>query len=205
MARTDILLSRIDPRDPMYKSIEVIEKQVDRIARLVKGMLGFARMSRPEFKPNDINQVVGESMLLTENHLKNKNIRLLKSLEADLPPVLADKNKLQQLFLNIISNAAQAMESGGNLEISTGTGMDRLGRKCAVISFRDTGCGIGTENLGKIFDSFFTTKETGTGLGLAIAKGIVDEHGGTISIESEEETGTAVTVLLPLMTEEKPK
>jgi signal transduction histidine kinase len=203
MARTDILLSRIDPRDPMYKSIEVIEKQVDRIAKLVKGMLGFARMSRPEFKPHDINQVVSESILLTENHLKNKNIRLKKSLETRLPSVLADKNKLQQLFLNLISNATQAMADGGNLEVSAQSGTDRLGKKAVLISFRDTGCGIRTEDLGKIFDSFFTTKEAGTGLGLAIAKGIVDEHGGSISVESDEGMGTTVTVLLPLMVEGK--
>ena len=203
MARTDILLSRIDPRDPMYKSIEIIEKQVDRIARLVKGMLGFARMSRPEFKPNDINQLVSESILLTENHLKNKNIRLKKSLEARLPPVLADKNKLQQLFLNVITNAAQAMTDGGILDISAESGLDRLGGKSVLISFKDTGCGIKAEDLSKIFDSFFTTKEAGTGLGLAIAKGIVDEHGGSITVESVEEIGTTVTILLPLMTEKR--
>lgn len=201
MARTDILLSRMDPRDPMHKSIEVIEKQVDRIAKLVKGMLGFARMSRPEFKPHEINQVVSESILLTENHLKNKNIRLNKQLEPELPPVLADKNKLQQLFLNLTTNAAQAMTDGGTLEVSTGIGMDRMGKRSVVISFRDTGCGVETENLGKIFDSFFTTKETGTGLGLTIARGIVDEHGGSISVESEIDVGTTVTVLLPLMSE----
>jgi signal transduction histidine kinase len=187
----------------MYKSIEVIEKQVDRIARLVKGMLGFARMSRPEFKPHDINQVVSESILLTENHLKNKNIRLKRSLEVKLPSVLADKNKLQQLFLNLITNAVQAIEDGGTLEVFTESGMDRMGRKSVLISFRDTGCGIRTEDLGKIFDSFFTTKEAGTGLGLAIAKGIIDEHGGSISVESEEGMGTTVTVLLPLLAEER--
>ncbi len=197
MARTDILLSRMDPRDPMHKSIEVIEKQVERIAKLVKGILGFARMSRPEFASQDINQVVTESILLTENHLKNKNIRLKRGLGEDLPLTLADKNKLQQVFLNLITNAAQAMTEGGTLTVSTGLGTDRLGNQSILVSFSDTGYGIETEDLGKIFDSFFTTKENGTGLGLAIAKGIVDEHGGSISVESDVGKGTTVTVMLP--------
>ncbi|MFQ5905260.1 MAG: GAF domain-containing protein, partial [bacterium] len=103
MARTDILLSRTDPRDPTYNSIDVIEKQVERISSLVQGMLGFARMSKSEFKPQNINHVVNESILLTENYLKNSNIRLKKSLEQNLPMVLADRNKLQQVFLNLIT------------------------------------------------------------------------------------------------------
>jgi signal transduction histidine kinase len=163
----------------------------------VQRILEFARISKSEFKPQDINQIVNESILLTENHLRNSNIRHKKCLEDNLPPVLADKNKLQQVFLNLITNAAQAIVGEGTLTITTKMGMDRLGNDRVLVSFKDTGCGIEVENLGKIFDSFFTTKETGTGLGLAISKRIVDEHGGSISVESVVDRGTTVTVALP--------
>jgi len=202
MARTDILLSKIDPRDPIYNSIDVIDKQVERISKLVQGILEFARMSRSEFKPQSITQIIGESILLTENHLKNHNVVLERSLKNDLPRVLADKNRLQQVFLNLITNAAQAMSEGGTLTVSTGSSVDRLGDERVLVSFKDTGCGIKMEELGKIFDSFYTTKETGTGLGLAISKRIVDEHGGSISVESAAGVGTTVTVMLPPMQDE---
>lgn len=202
MARTDILLSKIDPRDPIYNSIDVIDKQVERISKLVQGILEFARISRSEFKPQSITQIIGESILLTENHLKNHNIVLERSLTNNLPHVLADKHKLQQVFLNLITNAAQAMSEGGTLTISTGSSTDRLGNERVLVSFGDTGCGIKMEDLGKIFDSFYTTKETGTGLGLAISKRIVDEHGGSISVESAAGVGTTVTVMLPPMQDE---
>jgi len=202
MARTDILLSKIDPRDPIYNSIDVIDKQVERISKLVQGILEFARISRSEFKPQSITQIIGESILLTENHLKNHNIVLERTLKNNLPHVLADKNKLQQVFLNLITNAAQAMDKGGALTVSTGIGADRLGNERILISFKDTGYGINMENLGRIFDSFYTTKESGTGLGLAISKRIVDEHGGSISVESAAGVGTTVTVMLPPMADE---
>ncbi len=125
------------------------------------------------------------------------NIEVVRDFQEDLPATVMDPAQMQQVFMNLIINAAEAMGGVGRLTVTT-----RLDAERRVIqaSFRDTGHGISEENMGRIFDPFFTTKEVGhgTGLGLAISFGIVKEHGGTITVESEEGAGTTFTIELPV-------
>jgi two-component system NtrC family sensor kinase len=137
---------------------------------------------------------------LVENQAIFHNIQIVKDLEERLPPIVLDPSQMQQVFMNIIINAAEAMDGNGGLNLATR--FDRVDRFIEA-EFKDTGHGISEENMERIFDPFFTTKEVGhgTGLGLAISYGIVKEHNGTISVQSEVGNGTTFVVRLPVVTE----
>ncbi|MEK7667584.1 MAG: ATP-binding protein, partial [Gemmatimonadota bacterium] len=161
------------------------------------GLLDFARPRKPVKKPARVNALLEECVALVENQAQFQNIEVAKRLDPLVPEVVIDPSLMQQVFMNLIFNAAEAMENGGRLTLST-----RLaGSGDAVeVEFADTGHGVSQENLDRIFEPFFTTKPEGkgTGLGLAICFGIVKEHRGTISVESEKGKGTTFTVRLPL-------
>jgi two-component system NtrC family sensor kinase len=125
------------------------------------------------------------------------NIEVVRDYQEDLPATVMDPAQMQQVFMNLIINAAEAMGGVGRLTVTTRLDLERT---VIEASFRDTGHGISEENMGRIFDPFFTTKEVGhgTGLGLAISFGIVKEHGGTITVESEQSAGTTFTIELPV-------
>ena len=124
-----------------------------------------------------------------------QNIEITKDLDTDLPPIDGDKSQLQQVFMNLALNAAEAMENGGELIVKSSFSDSAL-----EVKFTDTGCGIPGEDMEKIFEPFFTTKShmNGTGLGLAVSHGIIAKHKGTISVESDIEKGTTFTVILPV-------
>jgi two-component system NtrC family sensor kinase len=147
--------------------------------------------------------VLQECLSLVENQAVFHDIAIVRELDPALPSVVIDPSQMQQVFMNMLINAAEAMDGGGVLTISTQ--YDRAARAIAV-RFADTGHGISKENLERIFDPFFTTKEVGhgTGLGLAISYGIVKEHHGSIAVDSEVGAGTTFTVRIPRRTEEGP-
>jgi two-component system NtrC family sensor kinase len=122
------------------------------------------------------------------------NIHIEKEYHADLPDIPVDPNQIEQVFVNMLLNASQAMSTGGTLHIRTGTADNVL----ASVEISDTGCGIPEESLGRIFDPFYTTKSRGTGLGLSVSYGIIENHGGKIEVKSEVGVGTTFIVLLPL-------
>jgi signal transduction histidine kinase len=132
-----------------------------------------------------------------EDRVVFQNIEIVRDYQADLPTVVMDPAQMQEVFINLIMNAAEAMDGVGRLTVSTRAD---VARGVVQADVRDTGHGISAENMARIFDPFFTTKEVGhgTGLGLAISFGIVKEHGGTITVESEEGKGTTFTVELPV-------
>jgi two-component system NtrC family sensor kinase len=136
-------------------------------------------------------------MTLVRSQKEFHKITVEEKLASNLPYILGDKNQLQQVFLNLSLNACEAMEKGGTLVITTAL---RDGN--VIISFRDTGCGIKQEHLERIFDPFFTTKPVGkgTGLGLSVSYGIIEQHGGSIDVESEEGKGSTFTITLPVET-----
>jgi two-component system NtrC family sensor kinase len=135
---------------------------------------------------------------LTKHLMHTSGVQLDVALGKKLPWVSVDRNQIKQVFLNLLHNALQAMPSGGNLTVRTGT-RQRSGRKWVIASIADTGKGISTEHREKIFEPFFTTRSSqgGTGLGLSVTYGIISDHGGDIEVESEIETGTTFTVWLP--------
>jgi PAS domain S-box-containing protein len=198
MGNTELMLmdKSLSIRD--NKSLKIIFKESERAARIVSGLLTFAREHRPERGLVNINDIVIESYKLREYNLITNNIEVTLSLAADIPPTLADPYQIQQVFTNIIHNARDAlMEKGGGSLAIRSVRKDQT----IVVEFEDNGPGIKKENLKRIFDPFFTTKDVGkgTGLGLSMAYGIINEHGGTIEVDSEVNKGTIFTVVLPII------
>jgi len=193
---TQMLLDNADPEDPRTKVLEKIERQTFRAAKIVNGLLNLARPSQGEALQHvDVNVVVNDVLALLEHQFKTSSIQVRKELSASAPIVQGIEYKLQQVLLNLLLNARDAMPKGGWLSIGT-----RFEQGQAVVEVSDTGVGIQAEHLARIYDPFFTTKSIGrgTGLGLSITYGIVQEHGGTLSCDSTPGKGTRFTLLLPL-------
>ena len=187
-----------DPRlNPELKDdLEKIRRETQRCAKIVRGLLDFARESVPHKIPTQINGLIDASLDLVTHQSSFHDITVIREYQQTLPPVLVDPNQIEQVLVNMLLNASHAMAAGGKLTVVTGlTSVDNR----LFIGIRDTGCGIPDENLGKIFDPFFTTKENlGTGLGLAVSYGIVESHGGNIEVQSTVGVGTVFTIRLPL-------
>src|SRR5436853_82376 len=188
----------------------LIGHEIDRIDSLVNQLLRFARPAKPQLQPMHVHDILEKSLLLVGHRLYQKDIKLTKSWRADVDTIRADPDQLEQVFLNFFINAMDAMKNGGELSISTETGIDPQwaasgsgsnGNAPDVlrITIRDSGEGIKSEDLPHVFDPFFTTKDYGTGLGLSVVHGIVQEHGGQIEVESELDKGTAFHIALPLV------
>jgi len=189
---------REDLRRPENReTLEKIVKEADRCKTIVKGLLDFARQTKPERTESSINHVLDEVIALLEHQAIFHNIEVVKEHSPSLPLVDIDVAQMQEVFMNLILNAGQAMDGKGTLTTVTRLSHDKT---AIEIEIRDTGPGIPPENLDKIFEPFFTTKEVGrgTGLGLAIAYGIVERHQGSIWVKSEEGKGTSFFVRIPL-------
>ena len=193
---TQMLLEDTEPDDPRTKLLEKIEHQTFRAAKIVNGLLNLARPGRSDAAgPVDVNAVINDVLALIEHQLQTGNIRLRRELSPTPTVVQGVEFKLQQVFLNLFLNAQDAMSTGGWLSISS-----RIEGTRAVVEVADTGTGIATEDLSRIYDPFFTTKGIGqgTGLGLSIAYGVIKEHSGSIDCRSGPDQGTRFTVSLPL-------
>jgi signal transduction histidine kinase len=192
---TQMLLQQADAADPSTKVLEKIERQTFRAAKIVNGLLNLARPAQVDSGPCDINVVINDVLSLLEHQFRTGSIQVRKELAVVAPVVQGIEHKLQQVFLNLFLNARDAMPKGGWLTIVT-----REDKDGAVVEVADTGSGIPPEQLSRIYDPFFTTKEIGkgTGLGLSITYGIVQEHGGTITCDSQIGQGTRFSIRLPL-------
>ena len=185
-------------KDPVHKEdLRIIIDETLRCREIVKGILDFARETKIDKQPANLNKVISDVMLLLERHVNFQNIRIKKDLAENLPDISIDVNQIKSVFNNLALNAADAMHNGGDLAISTRFDAEM---NSVVIAVSDTGIGIQKENLAKIFDPFYTTKETGkgTGLGLSVTYGIVKRHGGTISVVSTVGKGTTFTIEFPV-------
>jgi two-component system NtrC family sensor kinase len=199
-----LLLERVSSENSATSSAQKIVTQANRCRDIIRGLLDFSRQRKPDATVCDINSVVEECVSLLENQAPFHNIQIVKEFEHGLPMILVDPSQMQQVFINLIINAVEAMEEGGQLTLKTRFDPDE---EVIEIDITDTGYGIPEENMEKLFDPFFTTKEVGhgTGLGLAISYGIVKEHQGTISVESEVDQGTTFQIRLPMQVMEKIK
>ncbi len=186
-----------------------IEKELERTSRIIRNLLDFSRQSEPTMRPVKLNKVVESALFLVGNQISLEKIRLEKKLDAQLPPVLADFDQIQQVLINIILNAIQAMPNGGTLEITTsaakGIKIGESTKNTVRIDIKDTGVGIPGEDQKKLFTPFFTTKEKGkgVGLGLSVVHGIIEQHKGKIEIDSEPGVGTTFTIYLGVLDEKK--
>lgn len=197
----DLLAEEDMARGPNYeefeKSISKIDHHVERARKVIHRLLGFARRMEPVYEMVDINKTMDETIDFLENEARYRNIDIRTDYFDDLPQTKSDSSQIQQIFLNIIGNAIDAIGKDGQIRIKTG--YNSKDREIAI-GITDTGPGIAKEMQEKIFDPFFTTKKVaeGTGLGLSIVYGIVQKLGGRITVESEEGSGTTFAVYLPI-------
>ena len=191
-----LILENTDCDDPKKKSLEKIVGQATRCRDIIRGLLDFSRQRKPDKVLSNINTVMDQCLSFVENQALFLNIKIYKNFQEDLPMVVIDPSQIERVIMNMIINAAEAMDGDGELILTTRSG---FGQDSVVLEFKDTGPGISEENIEKIFDPFFTTKDVGhgTGLGLAISYGVVKAHKGTISVESELGKGTTFVVRLP--------
>ncbi|MFB0547209.1 MAG: ATP-binding protein, partial [Anaerolineae bacterium] len=190
-----VISKKLTEDDPLSNPLATVEKEALRCKSIVQNLLDFARRSEPALRPINVNTVLEATCALVEHKFSSQNVEIIKGYDPNLPEIMADENQLQQVFVNIILNAFQAMPGGGELRITT----RRMGSEVQIL-FSDTGVGISPENLKRIFDPFFTTKEVGqgTGLGLSVSYGIIEQHNGTIEVESRVGVGSTFTIKLPL-------
>ncbi len=176
-----------------------INNSAFRADSIIKGLLSFTRQMPIQTEQVEIKPVIEETLSFIEHQLKLKHIRLVKQFSTDLPKVTIDINQIKQVFLNILLNSIDAMREGGTITISAEAMGSVPEERHLQIIFADTGCGIPADAIEKVFDPFYTTKDSSrsAGLGLSITKGIIDKHHGTVRIESEPDKGTRVIVELP--------
>ena len=197
-SRIEIMLldAEAEPLSPaVMEDLRVLHRHAQRVARIAQGLLSFARQSSGQRGPVDLNHLVEETLLLMEKQVVKDGIAVKRALAPDLPPVWGDGNALQQVMVNLLTNARDALVGGGEIAVRTGPAPGRAGAVRLVVS--DTGPGIPPDVLPRIFDPFFTTKSEGTGLGLSISYGIVREHKGTVDVQSRPGEGTTFILTFP--------
>ncbi|MFY9553582.1 MAG: ATP-binding protein [Blastocatellia bacterium] len=189
-----MLLQQVQESDPKRKLLEKIHVQTVRASGIINNLLNFSRTGDAQFREVDINRVLEDTLQLLEPQLRGAKFEIARSFGEHLQPASGSASKLQQVFMNLILNARDAMPNGGRLTIHT-----RAVDTSLVIDFRDTGVGIAPEHIARIYDPFFTTKDIGqgTGLGLALSYGIIQEHNGRIFVESRPGEGAHFTIKLP--------
>lgn len=209
-AFSESLLDRIKDSNFIFRShpdlavlpkyLEIIHQEAFRAKKIIKDLLDFAKQGEFELKPNDVNLIINKVIILVKHQAKLQNIDIKLSLSDKLPKIMADENRLQQVFLNLVNNAFDAMPSGGILNITSKLRMSEDIPIGIEIIFSDTGEGIKEKIKDMIFDPFFTSKPKGKGLGLglSITYAIIDQHFGHIEVESTQEVGTTFTVVLPI-------
>jgi two-component system NtrC family sensor kinase len=194
LTNSSLMLDDLPESDPRREDLETVVSETIRCRNIVKALLDFARQTKPEKNPVSVNSLLQTTLRLLQNQLNLNGIIVTKQLDESVPPIMLDRDQIQQVFVNIAINAIEVMKQGGELRVRTA--FDAAG-KVVRVTIADTGPGIPKEELDKIFDPFFTTKESGTGLGLAITYGIVQRHDGEIRVESQRGKGTSFTILLP--------
>jgi two-component system NtrC family sensor kinase len=195
MNTLELLKTEISPQSKRRKILEMAHSETIRLSDMLHKMLSFSKPDQEERQPVDINSVLDEILLLHEKQLREYDIQTDSEFSENLGLVDASKNQLRQVFLNMVANARDAMPNGGALKVTTSQNADVI-----KIEISDTGMGIAEENIGKIFDSFFTTKDEvkGVGLGLSVCYGFIKDHGGDVQVKSQVDSGTTFTITLPV-------
>ncbi len=197
-----LLLEDLDKQRPEWAQVEKIVREATRCKEIVQGLLEFARYMPAKMTPLNLNDILDEVLSLVEDHLLFQYIEVVKNLDPGLPPVLGDKNRLEQVFINLLMNGGEAMEGMGRLVVSTSLAPEG---DLVRVRFQDTGPGIPESHLSRLFDPFFTTKEVGrgVGLGLSISYNIIQKHLGRIFVEETGPQGTTFAIELPVYKKEE--
>jgi two-component system, sporulation sensor kinase E len=181
-----------DAKAELQQSIDIARSEVNRLDSIVTQFLRAIRPSRPQLRPESLNTIIEAAVRFFTPEIQDRDITVKQELRSDLPLLQLDRDQMKQAFYNVIKNSLEAMKRHGTLHIRTD--MDDTN---VIVSFVDTGSGMSAGNLSRVFEPYFTTKSTGTGLGLLIVRRIVREHGGELSIESNEGEGLTLTIRLP--------
>ncbi|MEJ2209957.1 MAG: GAF domain-containing protein [Anaerolineae bacterium] len=190
---SELALHQLEPDHACRPELSIVVDEARRARGIVRNLLDFARQVQPHRLPTDLNEALQSTLGLVQTQLKQDGIQIQQDLDPALKPILLDASQMKQVFLNLITNAGQAMAGGGTLTLRTWQQQDHV-----CISVGDTGPGIDPETQACIFEPFFTTKRQGTGLGLSVSLGLVRSHGGRIDVESQPGQGSTFTVCLPL-------
>lgn len=178
--------------------LNLMETETRRTSRIVSNLLAFSRQSKMEMKRVDINRLIDQTLLINANLLMIAGVKIEKHLSPDLPELIGSEDQLLQVFMNLVSNAAQAMESKENGVLSIKTSFSSK-QNAILIQIEDSGVGIPEKDMSRLFEPFFTTKKgKGVGLGLSVAYGIIQEHRGSIYVQSKIGAGTTFQVKLPV-------
>jgi len=196
---SSFLLKRCKDNPEMKSDLEIIVRETKRCREIVKDLLDFARPISANKRTVDINEVIERALNIVANQLNFNYIAVKKELDDSLPKVSIDEGQLQQVFINLLVNAADAIgDQGGEIKVAS-QAIRMQGKEFVQVEITDSGCGIAQENLSKIFEPFYSTKDQkGIGLGLSVVWGIIDKHQGTISVASELNEGSTFTVQLPV-------
>ena len=203
-SRIEVMLLDAEEQDlptQILEDLRVLHRATRRVARIATNLRSFARQAPREHAQIDLNAVVQETLLLMQKPLEADSIKLVTSLDPALAPIMGDASTLQQVLLNLVTNAREAMGSGGEIRIETGPATERPGWVQVVIA--DTGPGISPEELSKVFDPFYTTKRSGIGLGLSVSYGIIQDHRGTVDVQSIPGRGTTFVLAFPAVSDER--
>jgi signal transduction histidine kinase len=208
--RTELVKKRLKDQEGVQKNLDIILLQTEKITKIIQQLLGFVRKKKPEQRPLNFRALLETTLDFLDHQIQKQKVRVIKEMENPLPPVVGDPDELQQVFLNLIVNAIQAMSDGGTLRvIASSKWMAKEGitdgqKSYVEVCVEDNGIGMEKELMRQIFTPFFTTKkgEKGTGLGLTISQGIIEDHEGWIEVESEMDKGTLFKVYLPVFKEE---
>jgi signal transduction histidine kinase len=201
--RVESTMEELAEDDPKRRSLEIIAQEVERMAKLVSNLLQFSRRSHRQISSVDVPEELRNSLDVIEFYLRSHEVEVVQEFAAGVPIIHADRQQLRQVFLNLITNASDAMPHGGKLIIRCFRDTVESERASVIIEFTDTGTGVQTGDLPRLWEPFFTTKPVGkgTGLGLAICRRSVEQHGGTIIIETGPGRGTTVRITLPISEE----
>jgi signal transduction histidine kinase len=207
LGRTELIKKRLHDKEATEKNLDIIGNQIDKITRTIRQLLGFVRKKKPEQQRVNVNNLLKGTLDLLDYQMEKQKLELVTDFDQDIPAVIAEPDQLQQVFLNLLLNAIQAMPDGGSLRLRTSlknvakNGFPEGQRPYLEICVEDTGVGMEKEVMQSVFNSFFTTKKTGTGLGLMVAEGIVEDHEGWIEVESVPRQGSTFKVYLDVTKE----
>jgi len=200
LGNSGLLLQQLPSDSPAYRKVDAIEAEATRAGRIVRDLLNFARRREPKRESVGLHELLDRAIELLSPKLASGHVEVERVFDQSIPPIAGDRDQLTQVFLNLMTNAADAMGKGGRLVLQTGIDHGEDGQRMISVSVSDTGQGIPPEHLARIFEPFYTTKAEGhgTGLGLSVSLGIVQAHGGAIDMESKPGHGTTARVKLPV-------
>lgn len=187
----------------VQKYLDIVIQQTERITKIIHQLLGFVRRKKPEQLSLNLSDILGTTLDLLDHQIRKQRVTVVKEIKDNLPAVIGDPDQVQQVFLNLILNAIQAMPHGGTLRLSASPkwiskeGFEDDERQYVEVCVEDSGIGMEKEMVQNIFNPFYTTKNAGTGLGLTVSQGIVQDHEGWIDVESEIGKGSVFRVYLP--------